>query len=111
LARYCKAFILVGELAYRRGARNIRARPGCHKVEVDDEWTVHVNAHAESAEMEAGLTVPPLSMFVEYNGWPAGLIDSGGGIVAAGTSANEDKLCAALEAAIGREKGDAPADE
>lgn len=45
-------------------------------------------------------SIPPFSALVYWGDWPAGIIDPYGGCLAAGESANEDTLCAALDAAI-----------
>lgn len=39
---------------------------------------------------------------IEFNGWPAGIIDPHGGIIAAGEAANEDTFIAAIEADLGQ---------
>ena len=66
---------------------------------VDDRWVVKVNGHREQVE-----SVPPFSALLEFNGWPAGIIDPFGGTIAAGELANEDTFIAAMEAAIERDK-------
>lgn len=38
---------------------------------------------------------------IKYNGWPAGIIDPRGGVIAAGEAANEDAFIAAIEHELG----------
>lgn len=66
--------------------------------ELDEHWTFHVSSATPT--VFHGVTVPPFHAYLEYNGWPAGLINPFGGTVAAGREANEDALVAALRAAI-----------
>ena len=61
---------------------------GVYKRTVGD-WTIEL----ASANLQAKLT---------FNGWPAGIIDPMGGIIAAGAAANEDTFIAAIEADLGR---------
>jgi len=39
---------------------------------------------------------------IKFNGWPAGIIDPAGGIIAAGAAANEDSFIAAIEDDLGK---------
>lgn len=96
------AFAEVAELALALGAREINKLPGCWEHAIDERWRVAVNAHPEERETERGAKVPPLSMYVEFNGWPAGVFTAGGGWVAAGSVANEAAFIEAVRAA--REK-------
>jgi hypothetical protein len=50
-------------------------------------WGVTLNPTAEEVD-----ALPPFSVKVSWNGWPAGIIQPGGGIIAAGEAANEDSL-------------------
>ena len=88
---FCEVFILVGDLAYKRGARSIKDAPGLHDVPIDAAWRARINAHREEID-----GVPGLHMAVDFNGFPAGLFTAHGGVVAAGSMANEGALCAAL---------------
>lgn len=48
----------------------------------------------------SGVEVDPFCIYFEFNGWPAGILSfASGGEFAAGTAANPDAFCAALEAA------------
>ena len=88
---------LVADLGIALGVRNLKdSHAGRLWTQViDDRWTVKVNPSA--AEVEG---VPAWSMLFEFNGWPAGIVNAGGGTIAAGSLANEDALILALEAAI-----------
>lgn len=82
-------FDLVTRIADQEGALPIRDKVWTCKV--DEQWTFKINGHKE--EMEK---IPAFHMFVEYNGWPAGLVSSYGGIIAAGNAANEQTFIDAL---------------
>jgi len=96
---YCEAFMLIGELAHRRGLKGIANIPGLHTVKIDDNWNVKINPHLTELEH-----IPPCEMMVEFNGFPAGLFNARGGCIAAGSAANETELIAAINAAIEKEK-------
>lgn len=48
------------------------------------------------------LTSDPVQAKIKFNGWPAGVIDPLGGIIAAGQAANEDSFIAAIESELGQ---------
>lgn len=81
------------------GVKKIDKLPGLWVNKVDDTWTIKCNGHLEAIE-----GVPPFSWFIEYNGWPAGIMDiMGGGILCAGEGGNEANLIAALESKMKKE--------
>jgi hypothetical protein len=63
--------------------------PGVTFDRVVGPWEISLNG----ANLQAAL---------KFNGWPAGVIDPGGGIIAAGNAANEDTFIAAIEADLGQ---------
>ena len=97
---------LVAELAFKLGVQNIKDLPGCWEHQVDDSWWIAVNGHHEaircSDNSETGMAaeVPPYHVYVTYHGWAAGIVGPAGGIIVGGDGANENRLCAALRAAI-----------
>lgn len=94
-------FAAVCELAIASGAESIKDLPGCWNATVDEHWRVALNGHdADRPAWEGGPDVPPYCAFVEFNGWPAGMLSAHGGAIAAGEIANEDALLAALRRAI-----------
>jgi hypothetical protein len=100
-----ESFVLAVDLAMAKGFRSIKDVPGCVEIEVDEHWRVSFNGHRQTAHTSTGLDVPPVTMAVEFNGWPAGLVNAGGGTIAAGALANEATLCEALRAALLRAGG------
>lgn len=65
-------------------------------------WRVVFNGTGEAKDRaENHPELPPFAVYVEYNGWPAGIIDPRGGILAAGMAANEDSFIADIEADLG----------
>ncbi len=83
----------------RLGVTGIDKLPGCWEHQIDDQWWVAVNPHLEDVRSSRGLTVPPFSAYVEYNGWPAGIIQPLGGEFAVGEGANTQTFIAACESA------------
>jgi hypothetical protein len=51
---------------------------------------------------EISLDGANLRASIKFNGWPAGIIDPAGGIIAAGGIANEDAFIAAIETDLGK---------
>lgn len=103
------AFALVADLGYAHGARDIGKRPGCWEHQVDNHWFVALNPHGHPTAKVGGIKpinpeyevmVPPFSVYIEFNGYPAGIIDAHGGIIAHGAAANEQTFCDAVRRAI-----------
>jgi hypothetical protein len=91
----CEAFSLLAELAMKDGADK---QPLAQFWERDiGRWHVSLNRENISRKNEAGDDVPPYTAVVTFNGWPAGMIDPRGGIIAAGAAANEDTFIAAIK--------------
>lgn len=95
-------FAGIGALASQLGVANIRELPGCWEIQIDEQWFIAVNGHKDERRCSKGARVPFAHAYVEYNGWPAGIINPYGGILAAGDCANEQALIAAIERRIGR---------
>jgi hypothetical protein len=103
-------FEAIIEMCDRLGVQGIGSFPGCWEYEIDKHWWVAVNGHTEPVKAlsptdvkydRPGTDVPPFTAYVEFNGWPAGLIDPTGGVLAAGAAANEAtfiEACAAVTA-------------
>lgn len=92
-----EAFVLIADLALKGGARSIKDLPGCWERAFGDGWFVAVNGHREPTKCSEGMEVPPFEALVMRNGWPLGLLNPRGGVIA-GEGA-EDALCDALRAA------------
>jgi len=91
----------VMDLAKRDGVIPLNALPALWERKVDSEWYIACNGHKEP--METTLTptpirVLPFHLYVEFNGWPAGVMTAYGGQVCAGTEANMDTLVEAVRA-------------
>ncbi len=95
----CEAFGVLAELILAQGVRDLHMQPGVYELAIDSRWKVAVNAHREP-EAWGGAEIPPYSAAIEYNGWPAGLIDQHGGIIAAGECANENTFIEAMQARL-----------
>ncbi len=94
-----EAYAVVLELAVKRGAENISALPCCWETAVD-KWFVALNGRSEPTKSSHGSDVPPYSVYIAYNGWPAGIIDPHGGIIAGGEAANEETFIKAIREAL-----------
>jgi len=91
-----ECFNKVAELAIKLGMAPLNKNPGCWEYEVDDQWSIKLNPHDSMLD-----GIPSYHMAVSYNGWPAGLVSpTKGGVIAAGSGANEDAFIAALDRTI-----------
>lgn len=97
-----EAFIAIMNLGEALGVREIAKLDGCWEHRVDDQWFIVVNGHSEPTKCSTGAGVPPFSAYIEFNGWPAGIIHPHAGVIAAGTEANEDAFIDAVNAATRR---------
>jgi hypothetical protein len=100
-------FARVCDLGIALGWENISLDAGCKEHDIDEHWWFAINPHGERTKCSKGAEVPPYSIYFQFNGWPAGVIDAGGGVLAAGKLANEDTLIAAIDAAIERQENPA----
>ena len=105
-ATVAEAFAKLGELGCALGVKNINKLPACWEFQIDEQWWIAVNAHHEEMKCSTGDPVPSFHAYIKYNGWPAGLIYPGGGIIAAGECANEDTFIEAIDNRIAKEKSD-----
>lgn len=94
-----EVFCLAAKLAEKDGVTPLSRLPGPWERRLDKSWTIVLNGHGTPREYK-GMTVPPFQMYVEYNGWPAGLLSPSGGVIAAGESANEHALVEPLKKAL-----------
>lgn len=85
-------FILLVDLAIKRGHKNIKGQ--LLTLRVDDQWSYTINGSDKEWDR-----IPPYHASVVFNGWPAGIVGANSGIIAAGEAANEDALIEALKAA------------
>lgn len=97
--RIVEAMMRVVELAEKLGVTKINEMDGCWEHQVDEKWWIACNGHQETTRNSHGAEVPPFHVYVEYNGWPAGLINPRQGVIAAGEGANERTFIAALRKA------------
>ena len=93
------AFVKIAALAKADGIVSTNNLPGCWERQIGD-WWIAVNGHDKPVKCSHGGTVPIFNAYLEFNGWPAGVIDPFGGLIAAGDGANEDSFIAAIDAAL-----------
>lgn len=95
-----EVFAAVAGVAERAGETPINQRAGTWERQLDPAWWIAVNAHRDPVTCSKGVEVAPFTMYVEYNGWPAGILSpTAGGQFAAGTGANIETFLAACERA------------
>ncbi len=83
---------LLLEYALSQDATKLHLLPGLWESRIDDHWLVKCNRHEETIN-----NLPPFSWYIEYNGWPAGIMGiRGDGVICAGEAANEQTLMAAI---------------
>jgi hypothetical protein len=96
----CEAFMRCVELAIALKIPKLPDHDGCWEHQVDDTWFIAMNGHKEKQVLKGReIAIEPYTVYVQYNGWPAGLFDYYGGTIAAGEGANENTFIAALVAA------------
>ena len=96
------AFMAVADLCIALGGAPLHKHEGCWEHQVDEHWWIAVNGHPEPRLMQKHpelQPVQPFHAFIEWNGWPAGIMTAYGGVIAAGECANEETFIAALRAA------------
>ena len=85
-AGFAEAFCAVIALAEKLGVSRINELEGCWTHRVDAEWWIAVNGHSTptTCTPPAGVPVdvPPFAMYVEFLGWPAGILNPRGGTFA-----------------------------
>ena len=103
-APIAQAFVEMGNLCIAAGAAPLSKHEGCWEHQVDERWWIAVNGHAQPEKRltSKGIEIQPFHCYVEYNGWPAGILSPYGGVIAAGTGANEDTFIEALKLAAKR---------
>jgi hypothetical protein len=92
-------FILLAKLAEKDGAAPLNKHQDCWERQIG-EWCIAINGHRDKRKCSHGPSVPPFNCYCEFNGWPAGIFDPIGGVIAAGEAANEDTFAAAIEAEL-----------
>lgn len=92
-----EAYYLLTEYCYQQGHRDIKDLEGCLEVQVNQQWWFAVNGHREPMKCSKDVEVLPFNIYLEYNGWPAGMVGPDGGVIAAGSEASEDDLIKALK--------------
>lgn len=102
VAEIAVAIMKLADLAIALDAAPLNKHKGCWEHDIDQRWSVYWNGHGEPQKSSRGVQVPAFTCAVHYNGWPAGLINPYGGIIAAGEAANENTFIAAIEAALAR---------
>ena len=81
----------------RAGLPPLVKMPGKRWAGTCGPWSWLVNASKVPITTEAGVTVPAFHTYVEFNGWPAGVLDAvGEGEFAAGSLADSEAFAAAL---------------
>jgi hypothetical protein len=102
-----EAFLKIAQLAGALNVRDINKLDGCWEHQVDERWWIALNGHSEMRLSSDGGEIAPFTAYIKYNGWPAGVIDPRGGVIAAGECANERTFIEALEAAARSAQGKA----
>jgi hypothetical protein len=69
----------------------------CWEEQIDEHWWIAGNGHNYPVECSKGVEVQSFHVYVEFNGWPAGVINPFDGVLAAGELANEETFIAALK--------------
>lgn len=96
-----EAFMVVAELFGALGVTDARNVEGCIEHQINDQWFVALNGHSEPCVCsKSNIPVEPFTIYVEFNGWPAGVLNPYDGCIAAGELANETTFIAAVKESI-----------
>ena len=99
--KLCEAFAVLAKLGNLLGAGPLNKREGCWEFQIDEDWKIAINGHKEPTPCSmSDVPLMPFHCYIEYNGWPAGVINPVGGIIAAGSDANENTFIEAIEKRI-----------
>lgn len=100
-----EAYAVLAELGITLGAAPLNKHPACWECQIDRQWRVAVNGHHEPRHCSfSNVAIDPFHCYIEFNGWPAGIMTPAGGTIAAGAAANEDTFIAAMRARLEQEK-------
>jgi hypothetical protein len=101
-APICEAFARLVDLMIVQGApMPITKHEGAYECVIDANWKATFNGHP-TEQKHGHITIPAFTAVIDYNGWPAGLMNPYGGVIAAGECANETTFIAAVNAQIDR---------
>jgi hypothetical protein len=104
----CATYILCCQLGELCGQSSIKDLPACWEHQINDEWHLSFNGHAQQTLNAKNDPVPAHSVWIQHRGGLAcGIISPVGGMV---LGASEGELTEVLEVAI-RERGGVPATE
>ncbi len=107
-----QVFAKIVELCEALGVSNIKELPGCWKHRIDDQWKIWVNGHDRPITIRwpgvirDKVEIPPFHAYIEFEGWPAGLVSPKGGTMVAGRVAHKDTFIEALDRAIKEAKNE-----
>lgn len=97
----CEAFDLIAQLCIAMNEHPLTKHAGCWECVIDGRWKIAVNGHDEPKVSSLNPEgIDPFHCHVEYNGWPAGILNPYGGVIAAGAAANEDAFIKAIRTKI-----------
>jgi len=105
-----EAFLLIGELAEKLGVTPLINHPGLWTHSIPGikggTWRWALNAHQEAlVDEESGVAVEFAHCFLQWSGWPAGMLTPYGGWICSGEAANEGTFIAALKQELERLSG------
>lgn len=73
---------------------------GCIEQQVDEHWWIALNGHNTPQVIKKNnMIAQPYHIYIEFNGWPAGVMTPFDGQIAAGECANEATFIQALTSA------------
>lgn len=98
--------LLIADLAVADGVAPVRDKVWTRKL--DKHWTIAVNGYGseQSVNLTCPTKIPACSVLIEFNGWPAGMLNLlGEGSIAAGEAANQATLREAIMSALRSKRG------
>lgn len=97
-----ETFDLLAQLAIARDAVPLSKHAGCWECQIGKQWWAAINGQKAAVKCSRGPEVEPYHAYIEFNGWPAGILSPFEGTMAAGAVANEATLCQAIREELER---------
>ncbi len=96
---FAEAFVTVMDYCEARDAVPLNKHDGCFESDIDQVWSIAVNAHRDPVKCSRGALVLPFHCAVFWRGLLCGFLHPYGGEFVAHENANEDLFIAAVREA------------
>ena len=96
-----EAFYILAKLCEALDEAPLNKHNDCWECVIDKSWKIAVNGHQEPKKCSlTDIPIDPFHCYVEYNGWPVGILNPYGGTIVASKRANENTFIEAVRERI-----------